>query len=29
MIIYKGLAEGAWFKLALMEQLANVGADVS
>ena len=28
MIIHKELAAGRWFKLSLMEQLANVGADV-
>src|SRR5690606_18148936 len=28
MIIHKELASGKWFKLSLMEQLANVGSDV-
>jgi hypothetical protein len=28
MIIHKELAAGKWFKLSLMEQLANVGSDV-
>ena len=28
MIIHKELADGRWFKLSLMEQLANVGSDV-
>lgn len=28
MIIHKELAAGRWFKLSLMEQLANVGSDV-
>ena len=28
MIIHKNLASGRWFKLSLMEQLANVGMDV-
>ena len=27
-IIHKDLAEGSWFKLSLIEQLANVGMDV-
>ena len=27
-MIHKGLAAGRWFKLSLMEQLANVGSDV-
>ena len=29
MIIHKGLAAGRWFNFSLMEQLANIGADVS
>jgi len=28
MIIHKGLADGRWFKLSLVEQLANVGCDI-
>ena len=28
MIIHKQLAAGGWFKLSLVEQLANVGSDV-
>lgn len=28
MIIHKGLANGRWFELSLIEQLANVGMDV-
>ena len=28
MIIHKSLASGRWFKLSLVEQLANVGSDV-
>ncbi len=28
MIIHKELAAGRWFKLSLMEQLANVGMDI-
>jgi hypothetical protein len=27
-IVHKELAEGRWFKLSLVEQLANVGSDV-
>jgi len=28
MIVHKQLASGRWFKLSLVEQLANVGSDV-
>ena len=28
MIIHKELAEGKWFKLSLVEQMANIGSDV-
>lgn len=28
MIIHKELASGRWFKLSLLEQLANVGSDI-
>jgi len=28
MIIHKDLASGRWFKLSLVEQLANVGVDI-
>lgn len=28
MIIHKQLASGSWFKLSLIEQLANVGSDI-
>jgi len=28
MIIHKELASGRWFKLSLLEQLANIGSDV-
>lgn len=28
MIIHKELAAGRWFKLSLVEQLANVGMDI-
>ena len=28
MIIHKKLESGAWFKLSLVEQLANVGSDI-
>jgi patatin-like phospholipase/acyl hydrolase len=28
MSLHKGLAQGRWFKLSLIEQLANVGMDV-
>jgi hypothetical protein len=28
MIVHKQLADGRWFKLSLVEQLANVGSDI-
>jgi len=28
MIIHKGLSKGRWFELSLVEQLANIEADI-